>query len=579
MINAKGVMPFGGRVPANAEWRLLLALVEDLSPYIDKNDVKLIKDIAEKRDVQRYFELGDYWGLRSIDPVANSSTHTRDASLYLLCSFLSKFQFENRDLESVTMATFLQFERNCFEYNREGYRQFTWSDDVQVQAWRSRFMGFIREVIGDYPAFDKIAKNVRHGKGRTVSLNAKYGHRFYKYNRFPYDVTADCLPHARRVIRSDERWVRALEEAFDKPFHGITDDQLFRVVPGNLVLFVPKNAKTLRTIACEPTMNVNVQLGVDGFIRERLLKFGVNINDQSLNQRMAKEGSLTGALATYDLKGASELVTRALIDKNFPPEWVCLLDELRSPLGQLPDGSTIRYEKISSMGNGYTFALETLIFAAAVHAVGGKLGVDSHVYGDDIILPTDLGPDLVKLLNLMGFLINTDKSFFEPTGVRESCGTDYRNGLDIRPVFMKVPLTSSDNTIFAVYTLHNKIMKWWDTHIGDPICPGACQLLQRWVPQQYHCFGPPNADELSSYFASRVEGRRTDFYGFIHDAVVAKPKTHEIPESAWYFALLLHDLKDCASDSGTKFSVTQRGVYSAIVKRDSRRAFAWPKHF
>lgn len=573
-------MPFGGRVPSNAQWRLLLALATDLSPYIDKNDFRVIKDIAEKRDVQRYLELGEYWGLRSIDPLHNSSTHSRDASLYMLASFLSKYQFPGDNLEKVTLDTFRSFEQKCYEYNRSGYRKFTWSDDVRVQSWRSRFMQFIRDVIGDFPVFSEIAKNARHGKGRTVGLNAKYGHRFYKNCKLPYEVTADCLPYARRVIAYDERWVRALEKHFNMPFSCVTNDQLFRVVPGNLVLFAPKNSKILRTIACEPGSNVHLQLGVDGFFRERLLKHGVNINDQSINQRLAKAGSITHLFSTFDLRGASELVTRVLIDKNFPPEWACFLDELRSPLGMLPDGTTVRYEKISSMGNGYTFALETLVFAAAVYAVGGDLGVDSHVYGDDIIVPSHLGEDLMELLDLLGFELNTDKSFFEPNGVRESCGTDYRNGLDIRPVFMKIPLDDEKNTIFTVYTLHNRIMKWWDDHIGDYDCElTACSLLRGWVPVQYQLSGPPNREELSSYFAVRQQGSYHHQYGFIHDACVAVPVKHEVEPHLFYFALLNHSLKDCRSEEGTKFDVTQRGVYRAVVKRASRRSFAWPTTF
>lgn len=591
MSKSKGVMPFGGVVPPHAEWRLLRALAEDLSEFIDINDKKLIMDIAEKRDLARYFELADYWGLRSIDPNYNSSTKTRDAALYLLCSFISKCRFDDKGLEEVTLGTFLEFERMCYAYNRSGYRTLSWSSDTAIQLYYGRMQQFIRDVIGETPDFRKCSVTARHGKGRTVNLNARYGNRFYKNKTLPYEVTANCLPHARRLIACDARWVRALEDHFSCDLSAITDDMLFRVVPGNLVLFVPKNAKTLRTIACEPTMNMPLQLGVDGFIRNRLKKFGIDIDDQTINQRLAREGSLTNMLSTFDLKGASDTITIAVIEKLLPRDWVVYLHDLRSETGTLPNGEVIRYSKLSSMGNGYTFAIETLIFAAAVFAVGGTLGVDSHVYGDDIILPSHLNDELTKLLNACGFIINTDKSFFEANGVRESCGTDYRLGINIRPVFLKTPLAHEDNSVFAVYTLHNKMLMWWDDHIGDERIPSVCCLLAKWLPSQFHCYGPPNREELSSYLVSRTPGRRTDFYGFIHDAVLAIPKTHHVGDDDWWWALLQVDIKQVLLkpngsfldnvnfDDSTGFSVTQRGTYHVKIKRNSRRSFAWPTTF
>jgi hypothetical protein len=87
------------------------------------------------------------------------------------------------------------------------------------------------------------------------------------------------------------------------------------------------------------------------------------------------------------------------------------------------------------MGNGYTFTLETLIFTAAVRAVGSR---QYAVYGDDIILESSLAPSLVRLLRFLGFTTNDAKSFTNPDSrFRESCGADYYRGVLVTPFYLR----------------------------------------------------------------------------------------------------------------------------------------------
>lgn len=138
---------------------------------------------------------------------------------------------------------------------------------------------------------------------------------------------------------------------------------------GNKVTTVPKNSKTDRVIAIEPLMNMYVQKGIGGAIRHSLRSVGINLNDQTSNQRLAREGSLQGKLATVDLSSASDSVSLLLVEELLPPDWVAAIKLCRSPCGVLPDGSVINYQKVSSMGNGFTFELESLIFWAACSSV------------------------------------------------------------------------------------------------------------------------------------------------------------------------------------------------------------------
>jgi hypothetical protein len=103
---------------------------------------------------------------------------------------------------------------------------------------------------------------------------------------------------------------------------------------------------------------------------------------------------------------------------------------------------TIVLEKFSAMGNGYTFELETAIFLAICNAVYVTRGYTPHVsknvfvFGDDIIVETELAADVIAALRFFGFKPNEKKTFLSGP-FRESCGGDYFEGVDVRPYFQK----------------------------------------------------------------------------------------------------------------------------------------------
>lgn len=211
------------------------------------------------------------------------------------------------------------------------------------------------------------------------------------------------------------------------------NDLRFVDVPCNRVTLVPKSWKTHRTIACEPTGSLPLQLCFDSYVKKVLQrKFGINLADQTTNQELSHRGSLFGHLATIDLSMASDTLCFNAVAWLLPCDWLEYLLSVRSREYRGIFGKG-RYAKFSSMGNGATFPLETLIFAAACRAVGSRL---SSVYGDDIIVETGAVPELVRLLNFLGFRVNEEKSFI--TGpFRESCGTDWWEGENITPFFLK----------------------------------------------------------------------------------------------------------------------------------------------
>lgn len=203
---------------------------------------------------------------------------------------------------------------------------------------------------------------------------------------------------------------------------------------GNAVTFVPKSAKTDRPIAVEPRWNVFFQKGVGRYIRNRLKHFGVNLDHQGLNQALAIYSSYTGKYATIDLASASDTVSLEVVKALLPEPWLTILSALRSPNYRL-DGEWRGYNKWSSMGNGYTFELESLLFWALCSSVDE----DVSVYGDDLIVPTKSYDAIVRVLEFAGFTVNSEKSFSSGY-FRESCGQDAFNGVSVTPIYWKEPL-------------------------------------------------------------------------------------------------------------------------------------------
>jgi hypothetical protein len=260
------------------------------------------------------------------------------------------------------------------------------------------------------------------------------------------------------------------------------------------IAFVPKSAKELRSIMVEPSLNTMCQAGIGDYMADRLRSCGVDIRDQSRNQRLARKGSITGELATVDLSSASDSIATELVYDLLGLDWASFLSHFRTGSAEM-DGKLLKLEKFSSMGNGFTFPLETLIFYALAYGVCVEEGVatrDVSCYGDDIIIPIEAYPLLTSVFTSCGFVINREKSFAQGP-FRESCGADYYQGIDIRPVYQK-----DRPHVFDLFRLHNHYFRGYAedvcTYIRSFLCPsiqlfgpdgyGDGHLLGKWVPRR-----------------------------------------------------------------------------------------------
>ncbi len=318
------------------------------------------------------------------------------------------------------LSTFSKAERICQDTNLRLDRYSLDHNlvDSDIQVWLSRMEHIIHRTLGPVERFiEDIPHLIRVTSGATATLSRR--------NATPY------LKLSKRVSSTPRAapYLDALSRFFG---YGSMRP---RVQLANRVTTVPKSWKTDRTIACEPTGNIPLQLAGDTYIKTRLKrKLGIDLSSQERNQELARIGSIDGRFATIDLSMASDTLSLNTVALLLPSEWFRVLDDFRSPAYvDALSGQTEFYHKFSSMGNGTTFTIETLVFAAAVVAVGSK---DYSVYGDDIIIETELAQDLVRLLQFLGFSINEDKSFLAGS-FRESCGADWFDGTNVTPFYVR----------------------------------------------------------------------------------------------------------------------------------------------
>lgn len=260
---------------------------------------------------------------------------------------------------------------------------------------------------------------------------------------------------------------------------------------GNTIITVPKNAKIDRTIAIEPGINSWLQLGIGKSIRRRLRCSGFNLDSDLKNQRGAYIGSLDGSLCTIDFKAASDTISVELVRLLLPNDWFLVLNAARSHYYKL-DGETRRSEKFSTMGNGFTFELESLIFVALALVVTQELEESTAaiaIFGDDLIVPSTCYDEVYLCSELFGFTINHQKSFKDGY-FRESCGSFYFNGIDVKPLFFKKDLSRTKELYRFANAISNLAHTRNEKNGRDVKFRSIWSLVIHLLPESLRFFGP-----------------------------------------------------------------------------------------
>ncbi len=374
---------------------------------------KSLKPKAPLDDVLAYAKA-------DIEPSEYSS---REAFLgdYVYFSLLRKWEgFKDRRInpEWAAFSTWTESERKCFRTNKRLHQESSTGCYSVAPSIISAAQRKIALVLGPLN-IDRISELCRFGNGATFDL--RRGSTHAEKSRRP-TVTFDAIPWVCRILKGDD-YLGSLVGPLSE----------LKLVEANRMVMVAKNVKTHRPIAAEPTLNSYVQQGFGRYIRARLKRFGVDLNDQTINQDLARR-ALIECLATIDLSSASDTLCVNLVKLLLPREWFEALDDLRCKFTTFK-GRRFRLSKFSSMGNAFTFELESLIFWALVSSA--CTGDVSSVYGDDIVVRNEDYQVTVNTLNWAGFDVNQDKSYSGTSRFYESCGKHYFDGKEVTPCYQK----------------------------------------------------------------------------------------------------------------------------------------------
>lgn len=398
--------------------------------------------------------------------------------------------------------------------------------------------------------------------GPGVDLGVKRNSSPFNKMNTPGHTTLGCLKYM--VHHQVHKWsvFEMMKIDHDLP--------AFELVNYNRVTFVPKNTKTDRPIAVEPRWNIFFQKGLGQLIRTALKKNGCDLDDQTRNQRLASDLSLS----TIDLSSASDTLSSELVLDLLPIDWVFSLDSLRCPYSLLPDKTKHLNQKFSSMGNGFTFELESLIFYAIALAVRDLLGSTGEVsvFGDDIIVGVDCYDLLVKTLTCVGFSVNSEKSY-KTSYYRESCGKHYFQGSDITPIFIKKEPNNAERIVGLVNQISDLAGR---PFMGVQRCHDYYDCHRRlvgFVPKNLRFYGPTTIDScLHGPVDEHTLPRHSSWDAWVAIVPVFVPSKYQTTKLPLLFEKLLQP-----TSTGNAFSIRKSGIWKLkkVAVRDNMDVGSW----
>lgn len=387
------------------------------------------------------------------------------AALALRSSLLKKFEGTKAiNADTLALQKFLEANSRCERFVEFDRRKITEVEEICLGELQEVFYNFFY-LENDKCILDleSISEGINVGPGASIGSS---GESFYhKIAASPMTGTSRSL---FTLYKRESAKYSLWRDTEEMRCHHYGD---FKAVQGNSLSFVPKTADISRTICTEPLLNMMFQKGIAARFESRLKdRFGIDLTIQpDKNQQLAKIGSETGAFGTIDLSSASDSISNGLLKLLMPKEVLSWLNETRSPFVKLPDGSLVPLHMVSSMGNAFTFPLQTILFASVVLAVYRTLGIrpiyprgdelgNFAVFGDDIICLSESYKLVVSTLKRIGFLVNEDKSFNDGP-FRESCGADFWSGYPVRGIYCRSLDSMQDR-----FSLLNRLTVWSANH-------------------------------------------------------------------------------------------------------------------
>lgn len=460
---------------------------------------------------------------------------------YLACSLLKKWtgwETDQQALRKVTQDAWFATERRVFQHNYQlnGIDNPCLTPDNPASRLILEARRKIVKMIGNEPPAN-----------------------WYQRCDWPTGATLDTRMDTLVGDRVDKPNVTVTARAYRFALLGL-DEFSHCEVSASRQETVPKTFKVHRTIACEPTVNAYLQKGIGRTLRALLLnRCGIDLRYQADVNRELCFLAKSCNLATIDLEAASDTLSCSTVRLLLPEAWTELLDNLRCAYTYV-DGTRVLLEKYASMGNGFIFELETIIFRSIVEAVAELTGYSHQpiaVFGDDIICHQAISRTVIQALSYFGFHTNVEKTFTSGSFF-ESCGRHYFDESDVTPVFQKNVCASKR---FELIAFHNRVFRWGQRTKNFRISRELCALIKA----QYTRLYPKNvplqpADVAGDFGFSSTKYVKTDKNGdyILDHALVLCQLTAPLKDDAFYLANSLR----CHNS----FYATPQGRIEAVVE-------------
>lgn len=411
---------------------------------------------------------------------------------YQLVKLLSKYPFAGYDQKASQNAldSFMEEDLVTAQVNS---RIRDWDQNHELC---NELREVVRVILGRPPTPQEVLEMGTWGPGTCAGYpfrSAETGAEM-KFNA-QLSMTPGALPMAHAILPHFSVWYRHLTSVYGQQWSSL--------VPGNTLQTVPKKFLLDRTIAGEPLWNSWLQAMIGAVMRKRFKRFGWDLDTcWEINQALAREGSMHGDCATLDMKNASNRIAFELVRAVLPESWFAFLNAGRCAKMLLPPYLACKYRSphtlamFSSMGNGYTFELESLLFMAVALVASHRkptmfrseddwLKNRISVYGDDVLLPTQAASGFQEICQEIGMEVNVQKSFVRGP-FRESCGLDSYGGVTVRPLL----ITRRVENGFDLITLANRIRSFAHrlhdepgyTGLASSRWAGMWSLAHSWIP-------------------------------------------------------------------------------------------------
>lgn len=355
----------------------------------------------------------------------------------------NKFHVKSRDLPDLTSAAIMDFTK----YDR-GLKlrmsRFSMTCSPEVFTVRRRLLKMLKNYFLNFNEDIDVGPGetyiTSHGHTSLISKLSDIDHWtttpncLYDTHRLIYEnrgLKAAARKHIGVISRKETAFLWSLYGKHPDPGYAIfchhLDKKVLKIVTGSRGTTVPKNNEKERFINIEALFPMILQryvasaikrcLTSEGYGLERNEKVPGSVDRQVIHRRLIR----FSRYATIDFSSASDSVSMEVVENLFPKRVVNDLTRYRSSCVGIPTDFTLN--KLSSMGNGFTFETMTTLLLAACRVFTD----DCSVFGDDVILPNAHAADFVKLARQLGFHTNNKKTFIN-SHFRESCGGFYCDG-------------------------------------------------------------------------------------------------------------------------------------------------------